>query len=100
LSIATQEGVTGQDHRVFVTGCEAVARAVMTAKPSVIASYPITPQTEIVEKLSLFIGESGSECQFIAVESEHSALSACIGASSCGVRTFTATSSHGLLYMA
>jgi len=100
LSIATQEGVTGQDHRVFVTGCEAVARAVMTAKPSVIASYPITPQTEIVEKLSLFIGENGSECQFIAVESEHSALSACIGASSCGVRTFTATSSHGLLYMA
>ncbi|MHC1565386.1 MAG: transketolase C-terminal domain-containing protein [Candidatus Syntropharchaeales archaeon] len=89
-----------KDRGLFVTGCEAAARAVLVAKPSVIAAYPITPQTEIVEKLSRFIGEERHDCQYIAVESEHSALAACIGAASCGARTFTATSSHGLLYMA
>jgi pyruvate ferredoxin oxidoreductase alpha subunit len=89
-----------EDRGFFVTGCEAAARAVLVAKPSVIAAYPITPQTEIVEKLSRFIGNDNPECQYIAVESEHSALAACIGASSCGARTFTATSSQGLLYMA
>ncbi|OFV65830.1 MAG: 2-ketoisovalerate ferredoxin oxidoreductase subunit alpha [Candidatus Syntrophoarchaeum butanivorans] len=94
------ECVEEEETSVYVTGCEAAARAVIIAKPSVVAAYPITPQTEIVEKLSLFIGEGRHDCQFIAVESEHSALSACIGAASCGARTFTATSSHGLLYMA
>ncbi len=83
----------------IATGNKAVAAAVKAAKPGVIAAYPITPQTEIVEQIAEYVtaGDLGSE--YIPVESEHSAMAACIGASAAGVRTFTATSSHGLLYM-
>jgi pyruvate ferredoxin oxidoreductase alpha subunit len=82
------------------TGNKAVAEAVRQARPAVIAAYPITPQTEIVEAIASFVAEKKLDSQYIPVESEHSAMAACIGASVTGARTFTATSSHGLLYMA
>jgi pyruvate ferredoxin oxidoreductase alpha subunit len=83
----------------IATGNKAVAEAVKQAKPEVIAAYPITPQTEIVEQIAEFVSSGELSSRYIPVESEHSAMAACIGASITGVRTFTATSSHGLLYM-
>lgn len=83
----------------IATGNKAVAAAVKQANPSVIAAYPITPQTEIVEQIANYVADGSLKCQYIPVESEHSAMAACIGASVTGARTFTATSSHGLLYM-
>jgi pyruvate ferredoxin oxidoreductase alpha subunit len=83
----------------IATGNKAVAAAVKEAGPAVIAAYPITPQTEIVEQIAEFVTSGAMPARYIAVESEHSAMAACIGASITGVRTFTATSSHGLLYM-
>ena len=83
----------------IATGNKAVATAVRDAKPGVVAAYPITPQTEIVEQIAEFVTAGDLVSQYIPVESEHSAMTACIGASVAGVRTFTATSSHGLLYM-
>lgn len=81
------------------TGNKAVALAVTQARPAVVAAYPITPQTEIVEQIAEYVTGKELATRYIAVESEHSAMAACIGASVIGVRTFTATSSHGLLYM-
>ncbi|WP_053956753.1 transketolase C-terminal domain-containing protein [Inediibacterium massiliense] len=86
--------------RVFVSGNEAVAIGVKLAKPHVVSAYPITPQTIVVERLSEMVEKKELKCEYLHVESEHSALSACIGASAVGARTFTATSSQGLLYMA
>ncbi len=83
----------------IATGNKAVAEAVKQIVPAVVAAYPITPQTEIVEQIAEFVTGGELKSQYIAVESEHSAMAACIGASITGVRTFTATSSHGLLYM-
>ena len=83
----------------IATGNRGVAEAVREAKPGVIAAYPITPQTEIVELIAQFVAGGTMAGTYIPVESEHSALAACIGASAAGVRTFTATSSQGLLYM-
>ncbi|PKL54856.1 MAG: pyruvate ferredoxin oxidoreductase, partial [Methanomicrobiales archaeon HGW-Methanomicrobiales-6] len=83
----------------IATGNKAVADAVKAAKPGVVAAYPITPQTEIVEQIAEYVTAGALESKYIPVESEHSAMAACIGASVSGVRTFTATSSHGLLYM-
>jgi pyruvate ferredoxin oxidoreductase alpha subunit len=83
----------------IATGNKAVAAAVKQAAPQVIAAYPITPQTEIVEQIASWVAGGGMTCRYIPVESEHSAMAACIGASATGVRTFTATSSQGLLYM-
>jgi pyruvate ferredoxin oxidoreductase alpha subunit len=84
---------------VAMVGDEAVAEAVKQCDVDVVAAYPITPQTIIVEKLAEFVanGEFGGE--FVAVESEHSAMSACLGASATGARVFTATSSQGLALM-
>jgi pyruvate ferredoxin oxidoreductase alpha subunit len=65
----------------------------------VIAAYPITPQTPLTEKLSVFVDAGELEAEYVAVESEHSALAVCIGATSTGARAFTATSANGLLYM-
>jgi len=81
------------------TGNKAVAKAVKQALPKVVAAYPITPQTEIVETIADYVTSGQMDCRYIPVESEHSAMAACIGASITGVRTFTATSAHGLLYM-
>ena len=85
---------------VFESGNVAAATAVKLARVQVIAAYPITPQTPLTEKLSEYVGSSEMEAEYVAVESEHSALAVCIGALSAGARAFTATSSHGLLYMA
>lgn len=85
--------------KVALTGNYAVAYAVKMAKPGVIAAYPITPQTPIVEKLAEFIDKGELKAKMVRVESEHSALAVCFGAAVAGVRTFTATSSQGLLYM-
>jgi pyruvate ferredoxin oxidoreductase alpha subunit len=83
----------------IATGNKAVAEAVKQVQPAVIAAYPITPQTEIVEQIAEFVSTGELKSRYIPVESEHSAMAACIGASITGIRTFTATSSHGLLYM-
>lgn len=84
---------------VMATGNKAVAAAVMMAKPTVVAAYPITPQTEIIESIAEYVESGKMDARYIPVESEHSAMTACIGAAATGVRVFTATSSHGLLYM-
>ncbi|WOF16700.1 pyruvate ferredoxin oxidoreductase [Methanoplanus sp. FWC-SCC4] len=81
------------------TGNKAVATAVKDAKPVVVAAYPITPQTEIVEEIANYVSSGQLDARYIPVESEHSSMAACIGSSATGVRTFTATSSHGLVYM-
>ena len=82
-------------------GSRAVAEAIALCRPQVICAYPITPQTHIVEGLGEMV-KSGdlAGCEFINVESEFAALSVAIGASAAGVRTYTATSSQGLLFMA
>lgn len=84
-----------------IEGSQAVARAVTLCRPQVIAAYPISPQTHVVESLSdrVRTGELAG-CEYLMVESEFSALSACIGASAAGARSYTATSSQGLLFMA
>jgi len=81
------------------TGNKAVAAAVKMAKPLVVPAYPITPQTEIIESIADYVESGKLKARYIPVESEHSAMTAAIGASITGVRVFTATSSHGLLYM-
>jgi pyruvate/2-oxoacid:ferredoxin oxidoreductase alpha subunit len=83
----------------LMTGNEAVATAAKLSRPQVIAAYPITPQTKIVETISGMVTRGEIDTEYINVESEHSAMGAVIGASLAGTRTFTATSSHGLLYM-
>jgi pyruvate ferredoxin oxidoreductase alpha subunit len=80
-------------------GDEAVAEAVRQCDVDVVAAYPITPQTIIVEKLAEFVADGKYKGEFVPVESEHSALSACLGASATGARVFTATSSQGLAYL-
>jgi pyruvate/2-oxoacid:ferredoxin oxidoreductase alpha subunit len=82
-----------------ITGNQAVAYGVILSRVDVISAYPITPQTTIVEELSELIGSGRLNTRFLKVESEHSAMAALIGASTGGVRCFTATSSHGLAYM-
>ncbi|AEA47547.1 pyruvate ferredoxin oxidoreductase [Archaeoglobus veneficus] len=85
--------------RTLLTGNYAVAEAVKLSRAKVIAAYPITPQTTIVEKLAEMVEKGELDAEFIRVESEHSALAAVYGAAAAGLRTFTATSSHGLLYL-
>ncbi|AKL94062.1 porA:pyruvate:ferredoxin oxidoreductase, alpha subunit [Clostridium aceticum] len=86
--------------KVFISGNEAVAVGTKLSRPHVISAYPITPQTIVVERLSEMVEEGSIKAEFMHVESEHSALSAAMGASAIGARTFTASSSQGLLYMA
>jgi len=81
-------------------GSRAVAETVARCRPEVIGAYPISPQTHIVEGLSTLVRTGRlAPCEFINVESEFAAMSVCIGASAAGARTYTATSSQGLLYM-
>ena len=84
-----------------IEGSQAVARTVARCRPAVVAAYPISPQTQIVEGLSDLVrmGEL-TGCEYLMVESEFGAMSACIGASAAGARTYTATASQGLLFMA
>ncbi len=86
-------------HRVGMEVSIAVSHAVQLARAEAIAAYPITPQTHIVEHLSSLVANGDLDAEFITVESEHSALSACIGTSAAGARTYTATSSQGLALM-
>ena len=85
--------------RDFLNGDEAVAYGAKLCRPHVIPVYPITPQTIVVERISEFIANKRMECEYIYVESEHSAMCAAMGASLVGARAFTATSSQGLAYM-
>lgn len=77
----------------------AVSEAVKLARVDAIAAYPITPQTHIVEELAQMVADGDLDAEFIMVESEHSAMSACCGTSAVGARTFTATASQGLALM-
>ena len=83
----------------ILNGAEAAAEAMRQIEPDVVAAYPITPQTPIVETFSKFCADGKVKTEMIRVESEHSAMSACIGASAAGARVMTASSSVGLSYM-
>jgi pyruvate ferredoxin oxidoreductase alpha subunit len=85
--------------KVAITGNEAVAQAMKQINPDVVAAYPITPQTEVVQIFSSFVSNGQVDTEFVTVESEHSAMSAAIGASAAGARAMTATSSQGLALM-
>ena len=86
--------------RQFVEGSHAVAEIVKRCRPGVISAYPITPQTHIVEDLAQMVADKELDAQFVNVESEHSAASVVLGGEATGVRSYTATSSQGLLLMA
>jgi len=90
---------TQKPKRVPLSGSEAVANAVKLSNVDFVSAYPITPQTIIVERISDLVADGEMKTSFINVESEHSALSACVGASLSGGRVFTATSSQGLALM-
>jgi len=82
-----------------LTGDQAAAEAMRQINPDVVAAYPITPQTEIAMAYSQFVADGVVDTEMIPVESEHSAMSACVGASAAGARTMTATSANGLALM-
>lgn len=83
----------------IIEGNHASSYGARLCRVQVIAAYPITPQTQVVEKLAEFCSDGSLKARFIEVESEHSALASCIGASAAGARTFTATSAQGLALM-
>lgn len=85
--------------KTIMEGSHAVAEAVKLVRPGVIAAYPITPQTHIVEKLAEMVANGELDAEYLNVESEHSAMAACIGAQATGVRTYTASCSQGLALM-
>jgi len=82
-----------------VEGSYAVAHAVMCCRPDVISAYPITPQTHIVENLSQMVADGELDSEFLTVDSEFSALSVLVGASACGARSYSSTTSQGLALM-
>ena len=84
---------------IAVTGNVLVAEAMRQCAPDMMAAYPITPQTTIVEEFAKYVANGRVHTEYVTVESEHSAMSACIGASAAGARVMTATSSQGLAYM-
>lgn len=83
----------------IVTGNFASAYGARLARAEVVSAYPITPQTEVVEKISEFVADGDMDAEFVKVESEHSAMASCIAASATGARAYTATSAHGLALM-
>jgi len=83
----------------ILDGNQAAAQGAKLSRVQVIAAYPITPQTPLTETLSEFVEGGDLNAEYVAVESEHSALTVCVSASIAGARTFTGTSSHGLAYM-
>ncbi|HPR24348.1 MAG TPA: pyruvate ferredoxin oxidoreductase, partial [Bacillota bacterium] len=85
--------------RERMSGNEAVAHAMKQIEPDVMGAFPITPSTEIPQYFSDYIANGKVDTEFVAVESEHSAMSVCMGASAAGARAVTATSSAGLAYM-
>ena len=84
----------------IMEGSHAVAEIVKRCRPQVISAYPITPQTHIVEDLAQMVANCELDAEYITVESEFSALSACLGASAAGSRVYSATTSQGLILMA
>src|SRR4030042_2260000 len=82
-----------------LTGDQAITEAMRQIEPDVVAAYPISPQTEIVMGFSQLVADGKVKTEMIPVESEHSAMSACVGSSASGARTMTATSSQGLALM-
>ena len=84
---------------VAATGNIMVAEAMRQCAPDMMAAYPITPQTTIVEEFAKYVADGRVHTEYVTVESEHSAMSACVGASAAGARVMTATSSQGLAYM-
>ncbi|RLA04637.1 MAG: pyruvate ferredoxin oxidoreductase [Gammaproteobacteria bacterium] len=91
--------MTDKNNNMLLSGNHAVAWGVRLARPDVSPVYPITPQTPILEKITEFKSAGEIDTELLTPESEHSAISACIGASLTGARVFTATSSQGLLLM-
>ena len=85
--------------RERLSGNEASATAMKQINPDVVAAFPITPSTEIPQYFSTFVANGTVDTEFVAVESEHSAMSACIGAEAAGARAMTATSANGLSFM-
>jgi pyruvate ferredoxin oxidoreductase alpha subunit len=85
--------------RERLSGNEAVAIAMKQINPDVVAAFPITPSTEIPQYFSTFVSNGVVDTEFVAVESEHSAMTACIGAEAAGARAMTATSANGLSLM-
>jgi len=85
--------------RKMIEGSRAVAEAVALCRPGVISAYPITPQTHIVEELSQIVADGDLDAEYVRVESEHSAASVCLGAVAAGSRSYSATTSQGLLLM-
>ena len=85
--------------RERLSGNEAAATAMKQINPDVVAAFPITPSTEIPQYFSTYVDNGEVDTEFVAVESEHSAMSACIGAEAAGARAMTATSANGLEYM-
>lgn len=82
-----------------LTGNEAVAYAIKQINPDVMAAYPITPQTALIQKFSEYVADGIVDTEFVTVESEHSAMSACVGAAAAGGRVMTATAANGLALM-
>jgi len=85
--------------RERLSGNEAVATAMKQINPDVVAAFPITPSTEVPQYFSQFVADGEVDTEFVSVESEHSAMSACVGASAAGARAMTATSANGLALM-
>jgi pyruvate ferredoxin oxidoreductase alpha subunit len=88
-----------QKTKKAMTGAECSAEAMRQVNPDVVAAYPITPQTDIMHAFAQFVADGTVDTDLITVESEHSAMSACVGAGAAGARTMTATSANGLALM-
>ena len=84
---------------VALTGNDAVGTAMKHINPDVVAGFPITPQTELIHKFADFVANGEVDTEFVLVESEHSAMSAVIGASACGARSMTAFSNPGISFL-
>jgi pyruvate/2-oxoacid:ferredoxin oxidoreductase alpha subunit len=82
-----------------ITGNGAAAWAAMLCRPDVVAAYPITPQSEVIEQLARFHADGVLDCEYVNVEGENSAQNVVCAATMAGGRAFTATSSYGLVYM-
>jgi len=99
VTITENSKITSGKKLKIMTGNHAAAQAFRQARVGVVAAYPITPQSPVVEKIAEFISKGKLNARFVKVESEHSALAVCCAASSTGSRVGTATSSHGLMLM-
>jgi pyruvate ferredoxin oxidoreductase alpha subunit len=86
-------------HIKALTGNESMAEAMRQINPDVVAAYPITPATEVVQLFARFVADGLVDTEFVPTESEHSAISACCGASAAGGRVMTSTASQGLALM-